>query len=254
MLIAELESYKEQVKVLKEGQNVETDLSAEQVFWSQNSVNSEEPNLSIRSTQVEVPKELPKVSMVNTSLKNLKHHLASFDVVVKERTTAISITKGTCSKHMIGDRSQLTNFVNKFLGTVKLGNDYVEKIMGYGDYKIMNVAISRVYFLEGLGHNLFFVRQFYDSDLEVAFRQHTCFIRNLEGVDLLIGSRGNNLYTLSSGDMMASFPICLLSKASKTKSWLWHRRLSHMNFYAINYLARQGLVRRLPKLKFKKDH
>nr|GEU77154.1 hypothetical protein [Tanacetum cinerariifolium] len=90
--------------------------------------------------------------------------------------------------------------------------------------------------------------------LEVAFRQHTCFILNLDGVDLLTGSRGNNLYTLSLQDMMASSPICLLSKASKTKSWLWHRRLSHLNFGAINHLARQGLVRGLPKLKFEKDH
>ncbi|GJX47318.1 retrovirus-related pol polyprotein from transposon TNT 1-94 [Tanacetum coccineum] len=54
--------------------------------------------------------------------------------------------------------------------------------------------------------------------------------------------------------MMASSPICLLSKASKTKSWLWHRRLSHLNFGAINHLARHGLVRGLPKLKFEKDH
>nr|GEY20789.1 hypothetical protein [Tanacetum cinerariifolium] len=74
--------------------------------------------------------------------------------------------------------------------------------------------------------------------LEVAFRQHTCFIRNLDGVDLLTGSRGNNLYTLSLQDMMASSPICLLSKASKIKSWLWHRCLSHLNFGAINHLAR----------------
>ncbi|GJX42167.1 retrovirus-related pol polyprotein from transposon TNT 1-94 [Tanacetum coccineum] len=111
-----------------------------------------------------------------------------------------------CSKHMTGDRSQLTNFVNKFLGTVKFENDHVAKILGY------------------------------------------------EGVDLLTGSRGNNLYTLSLGDMMASSPICFLSKASKTKSWLWHRRLSHLNFGAINHLARHGLVRGLPKLKFEKDH
>ncbi|GJX11070.1 hypothetical protein Tco_0200929 [Tanacetum coccineum] len=101
-------------------------------------------------------------------------------------------------------------------------NDHVAKILGYGDYQIGNVTISRVYYVEGLGHNLFSVGQFCDSNLEVAFRQHTCFIRNLEGVDLLTGSRGNNLYTLSLGDMMASSPICLLSKASKTKSWLWH--------------------------------
>nr|GEV47290.1 integrase, catalytic region, zinc finger, CCHC-type, peptidase aspartic, catalytic [Tanacetum cinerariifolium] len=442
----------------------QTELSAKQVFWSQNFENYEEPNLSTRPTIVEVPKEIPKVSMVNASLKKLKFHLASFDVVVKERTTAIAITEALkdtlkklkgkavvdeavtlhpidpellridvaslapklqnnktahfdylkhtqeeidtlreivknerllnpfntylayacntkkhriqqtpsrakknkleayprnvrtslhkkksvgntkdiasvpnskvnvnsdlqcatcngclfsnnhdscvlefinsvnarvksksakkplnrkiwkptrkvfttieykwrptgrtftivrnvcpltritttaivplrkpillesntskpmvvqivlwyldsgCSKHMTGDSSQLTNFVNKFLGTVKFGNDHVAKIMGYGDYKIRNVTISRVYFVEGLGHNLFSMWKFCDSDLEVAFSQHTCFIRNLEGLDLLTGSRGNNLYTLSLGDMMASLPICLLSKASKTNS------------------------------------
>ncbi|GKE05362.1 retrovirus-related pol polyprotein from transposon TNT 1-94 [Tanacetum coccineum] len=111
------------------------------------------------------------------------------------------------------------------LFSVKFRNDHMEKILGYGDYQIGNVTISRVYYVEGL-----------------------------EGVDLLTGSRGNNLYTLSLGDMMASSPICLLSKASKTKSWLWHRRLSHLNFGAINHLARHGLVRGLPKLKFEKDH
>nr|GFB24776.1 putative ribonuclease H-like domain-containing protein [Tanacetum cinerariifolium] len=127
----------------------------------------------------------------------------------------------------------------------KFENDHVAKIIGYGDYKIGNVTILRVYFVEGLGHNLFSVGQFCDSDLEVAFRQHTCFIYNLDGVILLTGSRGNNLYTLSLKDMMASSPICLLSKDSRTKSWLWHRRLSHMNFGAINHLARQGLVREI---------
>nr|GFC11940.1 ribonuclease H-like domain-containing protein [Tanacetum cinerariifolium] len=101
------------------------------------------------------------------------------------------------SKHMTEDRSQLNNFVQKFLGTVKFGNDHVAKIMG---------------------------------------------------------SQGNNLYTLSLQDIMASSPIGLLSKVSKTKSWLWHRRLSHLNFRAINHLARQGLVRGLSKLKFEKDH
>nr|GEV58326.1 hypothetical protein [Tanacetum cinerariifolium] len=428
-----------------------TELSVEQGFWSQNYKNSKESNLSPSTTIVEVPKKLPKVSMVNSSLKKLKFHLASFDMVVKERTTAITITEGAwgfehtkscfrddiipfvkalkelfnsfdqflideltevqnvfnqmeqaveqhysqekdtviiklkerlkslvgnvkeekikreleeietinieldhmvtklvaenkhlkqtykqlydsiksscvqekvlvitalkdtlskikekavvnevvplhsidpellkidvaplapklsnnrtahinylrhtqeetatlreivknkrllnplntsldyaccpncfwyldsgCSKHMTEDHSQLINFVQKFLGTIKFENDHVAKIMGYDDYKIGNVNISRVYFVEGLGHNLFFVGQFCDSDLEVAFRQHTCFICNLDGVDLLTGSRGINLYILSLQDMMASSPI-----------------------------SRQGLVRGLPKLKFEKDH
>nr|GFB14794.1 hypothetical protein [Tanacetum cinerariifolium] len=72
-----------------------TELSAEQAFWSRYSVNSEESNISSSTTIVEVPKELPKVNMVNSSLKKLKFHLASFDIVVKERTTATAITEGT---------------------------------------------------------------------------------------------------------------------------------------------------------------
>nr|GFB32815.1 hypothetical protein [Tanacetum cinerariifolium] len=144
ILTTELERYKDQVRILKEENNVDkasetcaqsleidnlkhtlsehlkkifrtndyaalnqllqdfetrfvrqAELSAEQVFWSQNSRNSEEPNLSLSTAIVEVPKELPKVSMVNSSLKKLKFHLTSFDVVVKERTTATAITKGT---------------------------------------------------------------------------------------------------------------------------------------------------------------
>nr|GEV57504.1 hypothetical protein [Tanacetum cinerariifolium] len=64
----------------------------------------------------------------------------------------------------------------------------------------------------------------------------------------------SRLSKLFFGDMMASSPICLLSKASKTKSWLWHRRLFPLNFGAINHLARQGLVQGLPKLNFEKHH
>nr|GEX17514.1 retrovirus-related Pol polyprotein from transposon TNT 1-94 [Tanacetum cinerariifolium] len=327
-------------------------LSEKKVNTKPNSVNFNKPNLSARPTQVEVPKELPKISMVNTSLKNLKHHLASYDVSqekdivtkkLKERIKSLSgnmkeektkqeleeietinieldhrvtklITENdhlkqtykqlhdsikssriqlkeqcddlikqvniksaensdlnaslqekvlviTALKYSLGKLKgkavvdeALTNFVNKFLCTVKFGNDHVAKIMGYGDYKSGNVTISRVYFVEALGQNLFSVGQFCDSNLEVAFCQHTCYIHNLEGVNLLTRSRGNNLYTLCLGDMMASSHICLSSKASKTKSWLWHQCLSHLNFGVINHFARQGLVRGPPKLKFKKDH
>ncbi|GKB09915.1 retrovirus-related pol polyprotein from transposon TNT 1-94, partial [Tanacetum coccineum] len=109
-------------------------------------------------------------------------------------------------------------------------NDQIAKIIGYGDYQLRNVTISRVYYVEGLGHSLFSVGQFCDLDLEVAFWKHTCYVRNLEGDDLLSGSRDTNLYTISLDDMLKSSLICLLSKASKTKSWLWNRRLSHLNF------------------------
>ncbi|GKB41877.1 retrovirus-related pol polyprotein from transposon TNT 1-94 [Tanacetum coccineum] len=80
--------------------------------------------------------------------------------------------------------------------TVRFGNDHIERIMGYDDYQLGNVTISRVYYVEGLGHNLFSMGQFCDGDLEVAFRKNTCFIHNLEGVDLLFGSYDTNLYTI----------------------------------------------------------
>nr|GEU40328.1 integrase, catalytic region, zinc finger, CCHC-type, peptidase aspartic, catalytic [Tanacetum cinerariifolium] len=116
---------------------------------------------------------------------NFSH--SSLDVLAEVVQIVLWYLDFGCSKHMIGDRSQLTNFINKFLGTVEFGNDHMAKIIGYGDYQTRNVTISRVYYVEGLRHNLFSFGQFYDSNLEVAFRKHTCFIRNLEGVDLLIG-------------------------------------------------------------------
>ncbi|GJW60240.1 integrase, catalytic region, zinc finger, CCHC-type containing protein [Tanacetum coccineum] len=159
-----------------------------------------------------------------------------------------------CSKHMTRDRLRLKNFMKKFIGTVRLKNDHFGAIMGYGDYVIGNSVISRVYYVEGLAHNLFSVRQFCDSDLEVTFRNHSCYVLDIDGVELIKGSRGSNLYTISIEDMMKSSPICLLSKASKNTSWLWHRRLNHLNFGTINDLARKDLVRGLPRLKFEKDN
>ncbi|GJW72462.1 retrovirus-related pol polyprotein from transposon TNT 1-94 [Tanacetum coccineum] len=159
-----------------------------------------------------------------------------------------------CSEHMTGDRPRLRNFVKKFIRTVRFRNDHFGAIMGYEDYVISDSVISRVYYVEGLDHNLFSIGQFCDSDLEVAFRKHTCFIRDLDGMDLIKGSHGTNLYTISVEDMMRSSPICLLSKSSKNKSWLWHRYLNHLNFGTINDLARKDLVRGLPRLKFEKDH
>ncbi|GJZ18209.1 retrovirus-related pol polyprotein from transposon TNT 1-94 [Tanacetum coccineum] len=141
-----------------------------------------------------------------------------------------------------------------FLGTVRFGNDHGNAILGFSDLQWGNILITGVYFVEGLGHNLFSVGQFCDSDLEVAFRRNTCFIRNLEGVDLLKGNRPTNLYTINLDDMASASPICLMARANSTKSWLWHQRLSHLNFNTINDLVRNDLVTGLPKFKYHKEH
>ncbi|GJZ18403.1 integrase, catalytic region, zinc finger, CCHC-type containing protein [Tanacetum coccineum] len=159
-----------------------------------------------------------------------------------------------CSKHMTNNLQLLINFIEKCIGTVHFGNDHFAAITGYGDYVQGNLTICHVYYVEGLGHNLFSVGQFCDGDLEVSFRSNTCYVRNLEGDDLLTGSRDSNLYTISISKMAASSLVCLMFRATSTKSWLWHRRLSHLNFGTINQLMLNDLVDGLPKFKYKKDH
>ncbi|GJR77436.1 retrovirus-related pol polyprotein from transposon TNT 1-94 [Tanacetum coccineum] len=132
----------------------------------------------------------------------------------------------------------LCNFVEKFLGTVRFGNDQFAPILGYGDLIQGNVTIKWVYYVEGLNHNLFSVGQFCDADLEVALRKSTCFVRDLQGNDLLTGNRGSDLYTIS---------------LQETQAWLWHRRLSHLNFDYITLLSKKDIVTGLPKLTYVND-
>ncbi|GJY31062.1 hypothetical protein Tco_0414557 [Tanacetum coccineum] len=147
-------------------------------------------------------------------------NLGATSVVAKSRLSVIKTSTATnkviqlvlwivdsgCSKHMTGNLQLLRNFVEKFMGTVRFGNDHFAAITGYGDYVQGNLTICHVYYVEGLGHNLFLVGQFCDEDLEVAFRSNTCYVRNLEGDDLLTRSRDSNLYTISITEMAASSP------------------------------------------------
>ncbi|GJW55782.1 retrovirus-related pol polyprotein from transposon TNT 1-94 [Tanacetum coccineum] len=116
-----------------------------------------------------------------------------------------------------------------------------------------NITINRVYYVEGLNYNLFSVGQFCDADLEVAFQKSTCFVRDLQGNDLLTGNRGSDLYTISLQKTTSSTPLCLMAKASPTQAWLWHRRLSYLNFDYINLLSKKNVVIDLPKLKYVTD-
>ncbi|GJT74988.1 retrovirus-related pol polyprotein from transposon TNT 1-94 [Tanacetum coccineum] len=103
------------------------------------------------------------------------------------------------------------------------------ELHGYGIIMLLGRVISRVYYVEGLGHNLFSVGQFCDSDLEIAFRKHSCFVRDMNGVDLLKASRPN----LGCG--------IIVLKPFKLREYLYD-------------LAQKDLVRGLPRLKFEKDH
>ncbi|GJY17279.1 retrovirus-related pol polyprotein from transposon TNT 1-94 [Tanacetum coccineum] len=113
--------------------------------------------------------------------------------------------------------------------TVHFGNDQFSPILGYGDLVQRNIMINRVYYVEGLNHNLF------------------------SGNDLLTDNRGYDLYIISLQETTSLTPICLMAKASPTQAWLWHRRLSHLNFEYINLLSKKDVVIGLPKLRYVKD-
>ncbi|GJV77110.1 retrovirus-related pol polyprotein from transposon TNT 1-94 [Tanacetum coccineum] len=117
----------------------------------------------------------------------------------------------------------------KYLGTVRFKNDQFALILGYKDLFQGNITIKRVYYVKGLNHNLSLVGQFCDADLEVVVRKSTCFVRDLQG---------NNLLT---------------AKASPTQAWLCYRRLSHLNFDTINLLSKKDIINGLLKLKYVKD-
>nr|GFA34845.1 hypothetical protein [Tanacetum cinerariifolium] len=112
-------------------------------------------------------------------------------------------------RHMTGNRALLTNSVEKFLGTVRFGNNDFAMIAGYEDVVIGSMTIKKVYYVEGLGHNLFSVGQFCDKGLEVAFRKSTCFVRNEDGVDLLTSDRSSNLYTIALNEVTSNSSACL---------------------------------------------
>nr|GEW47518.1 retrovirus-related Pol polyprotein from transposon TNT 1-94 [Tanacetum cinerariifolium] len=128
-----------------------------------------------------------------------------------------------CSKHMTGNRDLLTNFMEKFLGTVRFDNNDFAVIVGYGDIVVGSMTIKKVYYVE-------------------------------DGVDLLTDDSSSNLYTIALNDIASNSSDCIIEKASSSQSWLWHQRLSHLNFFTINNRVKNNLVRGLPKMKFKKDH
>nr|GEZ90350.1 integrase, catalytic region, zinc finger, CCHC-type, peptidase aspartic, catalytic [Tanacetum cinerariifolium] len=105
-----------------------------------------------------------------------------------------------------------------FLGTVCFGNNDFAVIAGYGVVVIGSMTIKKVYYVEGLGHNLFSVGQFCDKGLEVAFRKSTCFVRNKNGVDLLTGDHSSNLYTIVLNEVASNSSTCFLAKASSSQS------------------------------------
>nr|GEW58508.1 retrovirus-related Pol polyprotein from transposon TNT 1-94 [Tanacetum cinerariifolium] len=161
-----------------------------------------------------------------------KSHLRTMnrvDTSSRSKNTVVQIVLwylvSGCSKHMTRDRLRLMNFMKKFIGTVRFRNDHFGVIMGYGDYVIGDSIISRVYYVEGLGHNLFYVRKFCDSDLEVAFRKHSYYVRDTDGVELIKESVAISCYTQNRS--------LIHTRHNKTPYELVHNKKADLTFFSV---------------------
>nr|GFC14626.1 integrase, catalytic region, zinc finger, CCHC-type, peptidase aspartic, catalytic [Tanacetum cinerariifolium] len=146
-----------------------------------------------KKASVQISSDLaPEYRVMNNNSQGKKHAVEDHHSLNAKTLNVNSLVEivlfivdSGCSKHMTGNLKLLINFVEKFLGTVNFGNDQIAPILGYGDLVQGAVTIKRVYYVEGLNHNLFSIGQFCDADLEVSFRKSTCYIRDLKENDLL---------------------------------------------------------------------
>nr|GEX82863.1 retrovirus-related Pol polyprotein from transposon TNT 1-94 [Tanacetum cinerariifolium] len=153
---------------------------------------------------------------------------------------------------MTGNLKLLSNFMEKFIGTVKFGNDQITLILGYGELVQGTITIKRVYYVKGLNHNLFSVGQFCDADLEVPFRKSTCYIRDLKGNDLLTCSHGTDLYSITLQDTSTPNPICLMAKATSTVQT--DKAMKFLNKTLHAYFAEEGIRHKTSTARTPKQH
>nr|GEZ48923.1 retrovirus-related Pol polyprotein from transposon TNT 1-94 [Tanacetum cinerariifolium] len=219
--------------------------------------------VKVKKTQVEVHPRIPSVSNKMKSVTACKDNLNS-------RTLNANALCATCNKCLIDSNhfACVTKMLNDVharttkptvlpISTRKLKSQANKSIATSNKKKIVQLILFIVDSgcTKHMTGNLKLLCNFVEKflDLEVAFRKSTCFVRDLQGNDLLVGNRGSDLYIISLQESTSTTPLCLMAKATPTQAWLWHRRLSHLNFDYINLLSKKDIVIGLPKLKYVKD-
>ena len=163
-----------------------------------------------------------------------------------------------CSSHMTGDQSNLENFEALDGGYVAFGNDPKGgKIVGKGMIRTGKLDFEKVYLVNGLKFNLFSVSQMCDRKNFVLFTDTECLVLSPDykipddKLVLLKVPRNDNIYSVDIKNIIPKRDLtCLFAKATIDESKLWHRRLCHLNYKAINKLVKGNLVRGLPSKVF----
>nr|GEZ12325.1 reverse transcriptase domain-containing protein [Tanacetum cinerariifolium] len=160
-------------------------------------------------------KNTKHMSSACNNIKLDSHNVISKVVCAMCKQCLISVNHDVCLRNYVNGKTSRESQSDCLNGDNACTSNTLEpKIKRFPN---STSSLGWVYFVEGLGHNLFSVGQFCDSDLEVAFRRNACFVRNLEGVDLLKGDRSTNLYTINLHEMASASPICLMARLPKYK-------------------------------------
>ena len=155
---------------------------------------------------------------------------------------------------MTGDKALLLNMVEKAGLVVTFGDNCKGLNQGYGSLGSVNVIIDNVSVVQGLKHNLLSISQFCDKGYGVLFEKEKCqILHKKNGFPALQGVRKENLFVADLISGCKDEVNCFYAKASPDDSWLWHKRLSHLNFKTMNSLVKRELVRGLPKMEFTQE-
>ncbi|GJS07481.1 retrovirus-related pol polyprotein from transposon TNT 1-94 [Tanacetum coccineum] len=190
-------------------------------------------------------KELSKSRTMSKSFEALQKHAINLELDLqqcKEKIKNDKSFKDNQSKLFLKEREQYFE-IQDLKAQLQDKGIAINLVQG-------TITIKRVYYVEGLNHNLFSLGQSCDADLEVAFRKSICYIRDLKGNGLLIRSRGTDLYSITLQDTSTPNPIFLMAKATLSQAWLWHRRLSHLNFDTINLISKNNIVESINGKKY----
>ncbi|XP_063941275.1 uncharacterized protein LOC135149479 [Daucus carota subsp. sativus] len=200
---------------------------------------------------------MPKVKKINSEDKVVSKPSKSKEInssKPKGIRKNLGYLDSGCSRHMTGDSTLLSKFEERVGPSITFGDDSKGFTLGYGIISKGNVIIDNVALVKGLKHNLLSISQLCDRGHQVWFSTEACVISDKkDNKVVLTGNRKGNVYTADFNSTSADSLTCLFSKASLDDSWLWHKKLSHLNFKAMNDLVRKDLVRGLPKLEFSKN-
>ncbi|GJS50925.1 retrovirus-related pol polyprotein from transposon TNT 1-94 [Tanacetum coccineum] len=158
-----------------------------------------------------------------------------------------------CSRHMTRVKQYLHRYSKKSGPKVVFGDDFSGDTEGCGSVNCNGITFTRVAYANGLKHNLISTSQLCDANFKVLFTKTHGSIFNQNDEVVLISPRRRDVYVIDMLSFSKESNTCFLAKASPSVNWLWHKRLSHLNFKNINNHAKHNLISGIPSLTFSKD-